>query len=151
MLLVLLCILNSGCADPIAFFVSPDGSDAAQGTSAGTAFATLQRAQAALRQALNASAQSADAVVTVLPGTYISRDPLVFSPEDSGTNGFKVVWSCAGAILYVGVALTEWYPSPLGPNVFVTNVTPLAPPPAPRAPFPPWLRAGGARLQLRWL
>ena len=26
----------------------------------------------------------------------ISRDPLVFSPEDSGTNGFKVVWSVQG-------------------------------------------------------
>ena len=134
-MIVLIFMLHVHCAFAglIAYFVSPSGSDMNSGLNSTSAFLTFQRAQLAVRNALNTSVQTGDALVTVLPGTYVSREPLLFTAADSGRNGFKVVWSCSEAVLYVGAVLSDWAPSPLGPNIFVTNITSLAPP----APPPP--------------
>lgn len=121
----------------VQFWVSTSGSDSNAGDE-GNPFASLHRAQDAIRAALNASTLSEDATVTVLPGVYIQPTPLVFGASDSGNGGWRVVWNCTGASLYVGVAVTGWAPDPARPGVWMTNVTGQFIPPTPiPAPTPP--------------
>jgi hypothetical protein len=121
----------------VQFWVSPSGSDSNAGDE-GHPFATLHYAQTAMRAALNATALSSDATVTVLPGVYIESAPLVFGAHDSGNGGWRVVWNCTGASLYVGVAVTGWTQDPLRSGVWMTNVTGQFVPPTPiPAPSPP--------------
>jgi hypothetical protein len=141
--LALLGLSASAAPPPPSFWVSPTGSDGNDG-SQGAPFATLPRAQLALRSALNNPGPlTGNATVFVLPGVYVQPAPLVFTPEDSGRDGFVVSWQCAGAILYVGVELppSAWAPlDPPGPYpVVVLNPTGryTPPPPPPPAPSPP--------------
>jgi hypothetical protein len=122
-------------APPPAFWVSPAGSDGNDG-SAGAPFATLARAQSAMRAAI-AGGMTGNGTVTVLPGTYITPTPLVFGPADSGQGGFVVSWRAAGAVLYVGVQVGGWAPAP-GSSlpIWVANVTGQYVPPAPTPPPP---------------
>ena len=79
------------------FYVSGDhGNDANDGRSLNTAFKTLARAKAAVR-AFN-SGMSSDITVLIAPGVYKLTEPLVFTPEDSGTNGYRVIYRRLGAI-----------------------------------------------------
>jgi len=72
------------------FYVSPQGNDRNDG-SASAPFATLQRAQEAVRQAKK------DRTVTVMvsAGTYYLEHSLTFTPEDSGTSQGRVVFAAA--------------------------------------------------------
>jgi len=63
------------------FHVSSSGNDANPGTLK-LPFATLHRAQEAVRQRRK---KSAPATVLVRKGTYYLRRPLTFGPEDSGS------------------------------------------------------------------
>ena len=125
---------------PISYWVSPSGSDASPG-SAASPFATLPRAQAAVRASIAAAGGvlTQDAIVNVLPGVYIQPTPLIFTPADSGASGFVVRWACVGAVLYVGLAIPPalWKPFGASGGVFVANVSSLAPPPPPPPPPPP--------------
>ena len=69
------------------FFVSPVGDDANPGTKA-RPFATLSRAQAAMRKARS----SGPATVYLRGGTYYLPETLVFMAEDSGPADAPVVW-----------------------------------------------------------
>ncbi|MBI2928231.1 MAG: right-handed parallel beta-helix repeat-containing protein, partial [Verrucomicrobia bacterium] len=69
------------------FFVSPPGDDANPGTEA-EPFATLSRAQAAVRQAKGAG----PVTVFLRGGTYYLSETLVFTAEDSGTANAPVSW-----------------------------------------------------------
>ena len=130
-------LLLTSARAAVQFWVSTSGSDSNAGDE-GSPFASLHRAQAAIRAALNTSTLSEDATVTVLPGVYIQSTPLVFGASDSGNGGWRVVWNCTGASLYVGVAVTGWAPDPARPGVWMTNVTgqfvpstPITPPSPP--------------------
>ncbi|MDR2850186.1 MAG: right-handed parallel beta-helix repeat-containing protein [Verrucomicrobiota bacterium] len=87
---ILLCcssalLLLTGCATPMhTVFVAPDGSDANPGSKAAP-FATLPRAMAAVRDARSGDLPPAPATVYLRGGTYALREPLVFTPADSGT------------------------------------------------------------------
>lgn len=70
-------------------YVAEDGSDANDG-SASAPFATLERARNAVRE-INGDMQG-DIVVHIASGFYHMEKKLVLSPEDSGTNGYNVVW-----------------------------------------------------------
>ena len=76
------------------FWVGPNGSDTAAGAgvSAQLPFATLQRAQQAVR---SRPADSA-ATVTVLPGVYYQDAPLRFGVLDGGSDASRVTWQAAG-------------------------------------------------------
>ena len=77
-------LLLTATAAAVDFHVSPKGSDANPGT-ADQPFATLARARDAVR-ALKAKGPLAEPVrVIVADGTYTLTEPLVLSPEDSGT------------------------------------------------------------------
>jgi hypothetical protein len=77
-------------------YLSPTGNDANNGTSPARAFATLQRARDVVRPLL--ARQTGDIVVEVLKGDYSVTDTIAFTDEDSGTNGFNVIYKNHDAI-----------------------------------------------------
>ena len=73
------------------FYVSPQGNDEHAGT-ASAPFATLQRAQRAVRETKNSSAP---VKVLVLKGTHYLDSPLTFRPEDSRIAGAPALFAAA--------------------------------------------------------
>ena len=92
---------------PVQIFAAP-GGDGTACTQA--APCSLDGAQAAAR-ALEGTMTS-DVDVLLEDGTYALTSPLSFGPQDSGTNGFEVVYEAApGArpVLSGGVGVTGWH------------------------------------------
>jgi len=76
-----------------AFYVSPDGNDAASGTNPGNAFATLQRARDAIRQLKKTKALPKGGVtVSVRFGRYYLDQTFELTSEDSGTAEAPIVY-----------------------------------------------------------
>jgi len=91
------------------FVVATDGSDAGPGTKE-KPFATLSRARDAVRE-LKKGGQTRDLVVLVRGGTYRLKEPLVFGPEDSGTEKFAITYAAASGekpVLSGGRLITGW-------------------------------------------
>jgi len=72
-----------------SFYVSPSGADDGPG-SLSSPFATLARAQKAVKEAPRGTAP---VNVVVREGTYYLENPLVFTPEDSGSKNGPVTYS----------------------------------------------------------
>ena len=96
LLLLSLAVLRLPAED---LFVAPDGNDAWSGKfSAPNAakndgpFATLAKAQQAVR-ALKAGAAKGAITVRLRGGRYELKEPLILTPEDSGTADAPVSWS----------------------------------------------------------
>lgn len=80
------CVLLSSLAEPLLgqpYYVAPGGNDTDPGTLT-QPFASLQRAQAAVRRSPGA--------VFLRGGTYHLSQPLVFSEEDTGTRNVPIVY-----------------------------------------------------------
>ena len=82
----------------ITFYVSPSGDDSWSGKSAqksasGGPFATIQRAQKAVRDLKADGKMTGPVTVYLRGGTYELSAPVVFTPEDSGTTPFPVTWT----------------------------------------------------------
>jgi hypothetical protein len=93
-------------ANTVVIAVSPRGNDDAAGTIAHP-FRTLQRAQEAVRKA-NATH---DVMVELEGGVYRLKRTLVFSAQDGGQNGHRVMWTAApGAqpVLSGAMRVTGW-------------------------------------------
>ena len=75
------------------FHVAPGGADANPGT-AKAPFATLERAQVAVRQKIAAGLKS-DVAVVIHGGTYRFNQPWGFGPDDSGTAEHSVTYAAA--------------------------------------------------------
>jgi len=73
-------------------YVSVQGDDNNRGTAA-SPFATLLRAQRAVREVKNGSGA---VKVVVLEGTYYLETPLSFSPKDSGNSRTPVIFAASG-------------------------------------------------------
>lgn len=71
------------------FYVSPDGSDTADGSKEAP-FQTLTRARDAVRK-INAN-MSGDICVYLRGGTYRITEPITLDPQDSGTNGHQIIY-----------------------------------------------------------
>ena len=102
--LVLLSLALPAFGQP--YYVAPDGNDTNPGTL-GKPFASLLRAQQAVRQKLGA--------VFLRGGTYYLPEPLVFTAQDSGTKDAPVVFQAyqnEQPIISGGVRLEtlEWKP-----------------------------------------
>lgn len=107
----LLGALSAAAAVQATYYVDPvSGNDSNNGTSTGTAFATLTRARDAVR-AVNAS-MTGDIVVSLMPGDHLITAPIDLNEADSGTNGHDVIWSSQGpkgsARLVGGTKITGW-------------------------------------------
>jgi Right handed beta helix region len=91
------------------FFVSPTGNDSSPGTSAAP-FRTVTKARDAVRPL--AANMTGDIVVNLRAGDYPVTSPIQFGPQDSGTNGFRVIYQNADGVgsarLLGGQRVTGW-------------------------------------------
>lgn len=100
----------SATASALDFHVSPTGRDDNPG-SADQPFATLTRARDAVRALKAAGPLTAAVHVHVADGTYALTEPLVLTPEDSGTEQAPIAYEAApGArpVFSGGRALHGW-------------------------------------------
>jgi hypothetical protein len=91
-------------------FVSPSGSDKSDGKSIATAFATIARARDAVRPLCGA--MTGDIAVEFTKGDYPVSETIAFTQQDSGTNGFHVVYQSHDGIgaahLIGGFRVSGW-------------------------------------------
>jgi hypothetical protein len=117
---------SSGAGAPAAgttIYVSPYGNDGYSGMSKGQAVRTVQRAQQIVRS-LDGDMRG-NITVELASGTYRLTRPIVFGPQDSGTNGHNVVWTAApGAHPVVSGAdrITGWHLFDPGSNVWAAKI-----------------------------
>ena len=84
----------------VKFFVSPDGNDRWTGRSPTAAngdgpFATIHKAQRAIRGLKKGGELNRPVVVTIAGGNYFLDKPLVFGPRDAGTAMDPIVYTAA--------------------------------------------------------
>jgi glycosyl hydrolase family 141 len=109
---LLLTIVSTLCAaTPHAgdFHVAPSGNDANPGTE-DAPFATIGQAQRAVR-ARTAQGLQKDITVLIRGGVYRLATPLVFGPEDSGTDEHSITYAAYPGetpVLTGGRAITGW-------------------------------------------
>ena len=106
-----LLVLAAAAVAAADLHVAPNGSDTAPGTAA-KPFASLARARDAVRQRIAAGLQ-ADVTVLIRGGTYFLAEPLVFGPEDSGTEQHSITYAAAPEATVVvsgGRRITGWQP-----------------------------------------
>lgn len=97
------------------FDVAPNGRDDNPGT-ASQPFATLQRARDAVR-ALTAR-MPGPITVTIHSGVYPVSQTILFGPEDSGQNGFEVIYRAAAGetpVFSGGLTVSGWQAMPGSP------------------------------------
>jgi len=101
---------QTGAAEPPGdFCVAPGGRDDGPGT-ADEPFATLERAGDAVREKIAAGLEQ-DVTVLVRGGTYFLERPLVFTPDDAGTEQHAVryvAWGGRLPVLSGGRRITGW-------------------------------------------
>jgi len=100
------------------FYVAPNGNDAWSGTRAtpnakGTdgPFATIARARDAVRQLRAQGKLKRPVTVSIRGGTYFLKEPLVFTPEDSGTAECPVTYAAYRGekpVISGGRRITGW-------------------------------------------
>ncbi len=125
---VLLIICFTGMTVPCAadkrarrrasFYVAPNGNDAWSGTlrspnKAGTdgPLATVTRARDAIREDRARAARDRPYTVVIRGGTYRLAAPIIFAPEDSGTEDCRVTYRAARGetpVLSGGRVITGW-------------------------------------------
>lgn len=111
------------------YHVAPWGDDAAPGT-VGLPFATVQRAQRAVRASTAGMAK--DIVVNLHKGTHVLTEPLRLTARsgDSGENGFRVIYQAYGwgtpaqerAVVSGGRRITGWHVADEARNVWRADV-----------------------------
>lgn len=93
----------------LEFFVDASGGDDSNDGSEGSPFASLERAQTAVRDAV--AGQESDIVVNLRGGIHARVATFELEAADSGANGFDVVYRSAPgeqAILEGGIELSGW-------------------------------------------
>ncbi len=88
------CGLDPGDAAAGEFYVAPDGNDKNPGMP-DKPFATVARARDAVRR-LVAAGLKEDITVEIRGGIYFLDKPLVFGPEDSGTEKHSITYAAWG-------------------------------------------------------
>jgi len=111
------CVTCNG-SQTINFYVAPNGNDTWSGRLAAPnaertdgPFATLTRARDAIRELKAQGALMQPVLVLVRGGTYRLSEPLVFTPEDSGTADTPITYTAYPGekpVLSSGVPITGW-------------------------------------------
>lgn len=76
----------------IAFYISPEGNDSQSGTSVDKPFATLQKAQDAIRTLKQEAELKSPVTVYLLGGTHELSEPFILTIEDSGTKECPITY-----------------------------------------------------------
>ncbi|YCM42201.1 right-handed parallel beta-helix repeat-containing protein [Verrucomicrobiaceae bacterium 227] len=94
------------------FYVSNAGNDSGEGSEVAP-FATIERAQAAVREARKQSPDEG-VTVTIVWGRYVLERPLIFEAEDSGASGeAPVIYRGMGEVeMSGGRRISGWKPDP---------------------------------------
>ena len=87
-------VVFAQAANPV-FHVAPDGDDAQPG-SLEKPFATLERARQAVRGVKASPGAGGPIVVALRGGVYYLKEPVVFTPEDSGSAQAPVSYQAYG-------------------------------------------------------
>jgi len=93
------------------FYVATTGSDTNDGKTISTAFATLAKARDAVREMKTEMKDPRDITVMVCGGTYHIDETVTFTPQDSGFDGYNVVYRNypgQNPVFDAGKALTGW-------------------------------------------
>jgi hypothetical protein len=93
----------------LEFYVSPAGDDAAAGTEK-EPFRTVEHAKARVQKEIAAGLHEAVTVV-LHGGVYELSEPLLFGPEDSGTEEFPITYAARAdetVVLSGGRKITDW-------------------------------------------
>ncbi len=114
---------------PASYYVSPDGNDewsgmldSPNGSDSDGPYRTIQRAVDEIRSHLQ-EPQTADITVFIREGVYYLKEPLYFSSQDSGRDGYQVIYrNYPGEtpVISGGELLTEW--EPFDENIYTTTV-----------------------------
>lgn len=91
------------------FYIAPNGNDLHPGTME-QPFATFERAQIAVQETLK-SAKQKDILVLVRGGVYNLEKPLIFKPDDGGTENISITYSAypnERPMLSGGRQITGW-------------------------------------------
>ncbi|MBO9610703.1 MAG: right-handed parallel beta-helix repeat-containing protein, partial [Paenibacillaceae bacterium] len=91
------------------YYVSPSGSDANNGTSLSTPFATIQKARDVVRA--NKGSMTGDIVVYIRGGNYYQNATITFDENDSANNGFKIIYKNYASevpVFHGGQRITGW-------------------------------------------
>lgn len=103
-----MCFGATGVAFSAVYYVSPDGNDGQPGTEV-QPFKTLEKARSIVRT-INAG-MTEDIIVYLRGGTYQLASTLLFDQNDSGTNGFNVIYKAytgERSIISGGQNITGW-------------------------------------------
>ncbi len=103
--------------DEIALYVAPDGHDSWQGTSLTKPFATIARARDAVREMKKTGTLTKPVNVYLRGGMYQLSEPVVFTPEDSGTSEYPVTYRAYNQekpVISGGRKITGWAQSKEG-------------------------------------
>ncbi|MEN6642686.1 MAG: right-handed parallel beta-helix repeat-containing protein [Armatimonadia bacterium] len=84
-------------------YVAPTGSDTAPGTRAAP-LASLAGARDAVRKLKAAGPLTGPVTVLFAPGTYYLTEPVLFTPEDSGTATAPIIYKAQGPVIFSGGA-----------------------------------------------
>lgn len=110
-ILLLSFLAGTLIAQELNFYVSKTGNDASTGTSPASAFATLEKAQQAVRQAKADNRNITAINVFIKGGDYQLTQPLVFKPEDSGTEKMQITYQAMPGekvMISGGKKITGW-------------------------------------------
>ena len=106
-----LCASMSACSPQADFYVATNGDDANPGTKA-KPFATVARARDAIRQFKKSAPQRVQPIIVkISDGIYFLKEPLVFTPENSGASNAPVIYYAdpdRETILSGGTLITGW-------------------------------------------
>lgn len=86
-----LAVSSSAFAQERAFYIAPDGNDTNAGTQ-GAPFASLQRAQIAIRILKKNGSFNQPITVYLRGGNYFLDKPLILEPEDAGTENAPITF-----------------------------------------------------------
>ena len=103
-----LCFGATHAAFAAVYYVAPDGNDGNPGTAA-QPFKTLEKARNSVRTAKGNMTE--DVIVYLRGGTYRLSSTLILDQNDSGTNGFKVLYKAYPGehpIISGGQTITGW-------------------------------------------
>jgi hypothetical protein len=122
-----LCLPGVSPADAAVqatIYVAPNGRDLNSGQTPASAVATLARARDLVR-AINAH-QTGDIVVAIAKGDYPVKETVAFAEQDSGSNGFKVIYrnlDAVGTARFIGGTKVTGWTAYQGP-IFRANIGP---------------------------
>ena len=111
------CVAGEGSetSKRFGFYVAPDGHDDQPGTKR-EPFATLLGARNAVRK-LIARGLTGDVTVWLRDGMYRITEPVIFGPDDSGTDEFSITYAAYSGeqpVISGGRVITGWTAQPNG-------------------------------------